>query len=72
MRKLKEFKKSDNTLLSRSQLQNLVGGLLRSRDRCSFDTCNNNCSDTSTTWTVDENGKIISSYTEVSYQNKDC
>jgi hypothetical protein len=71
MRKLEEFKKNDNILLSRSQLQILVGGL-RSRERCSTDTCNNNCSDTSTTWTVDEDGKIISSTTEVSYQNKDC
>lgn len=71
MRKLEKFK---NVKLPINQQLNTIGGLrVASRTLCTSDTCVENCSDTSATWTRDDNfGNIISETTEIVMSTNDC
>ena len=67
MRKLEEFKKNDNHLLSENELSNIAGGLIapdRSRYICYTETSGSGCSDTRCEKTIDENGTSTTTITE--------
>lgn len=68
MRKLEEFKKDNNSLLSENELSNIVGGLIdadSSRYTCFTQTASSGCSDTRIEKTIDENGTSTTTITEV-------
>lgn len=72
MRKLEKFKIDE---LPINQRLNTIGGLMAvSRTFCTTDTCVDNCSDTSATWTRDDNddGVITSTRTVVTPSTNDC
>lgn len=71
MRKLENFK---NSRLPINQQISTIGGLMvGSRTLCTTETCEENCSDTSATWTRDDDeGKIISVKTEIIMSSNDC
>jgi hypothetical protein len=71
MRKLEKFKTFE--LPINQQVKTIGGENSTSRSLCTQETCKDNCSDTSGTWTRDDdNGNITNTHTEVTISAIDC
>jgi hypothetical protein len=73
MRKLEKFKTDELPINQQAKTIGGSTGLSTSRSLCTQETCKDHCSDTSATWTRDDDsGTTTSSFTEMTTSTEDC